>query len=104
MDILEQTDTTLEECQELCMVNQPNCRSIDYLPNYQTCYHNSLGWGDIKAYTLDANAAVVYYMFCDLGETIMWKILNTLTHPNVSYATNETNMSLIWVEIMYQIL
>ena len=81
-DILDRAGVTLVECKELCMANQPHCRSIDYFASTQRCFHNNVGWGDTKAYALDANAAGNFYMFCELGKLVwngcdmIWCMIN----------------------------
>ena len=71
LDIIQHANVPLEKCKELCMANQPSCRSIDYNRVSRMCHQNSIGWGDIGVYRLNGNGAVDFYMFCELGKNIL---------------------------------
>ena len=74
-DILHRTDITLEECQDLCMANQRDCRSVDYFANSRDCFHNDVGWEDTQTYILASIANGIFYMFCELGKVVWYAYL-----------------------------
>ena len=74
-DILQRTDITLEECQDLCMANQRDWWSVDYFANSRDCFHNDVGWGDTQAYILASIANGIFYMFYELGKVVWYAYL-----------------------------
>ena len=67
-DMLEMPNTDLQQCQVLCMNNQPRCRSIDYFSGTSLCRLNDVAYGDPGIDTLHELAGGDYYSFCERQE------------------------------------
>ena len=67
-DIRLVPDTSLQECMELCMADQPDCRSVNYMPVERKCYHGDVRFGDLGIYSWVEGPKFVHYAFCELGE------------------------------------
>ena len=61
---------TLLECQEMCLADQPRCRSIEFFPvNDNTCKLDDVAFGDAGFTKWFGDPGGTYYSFCELGRS-----------------------------------